>query len=198
MKRYEIINWFIREHEYLTYLEIGLDNPAKCFNMIEAKLKMSVDPAVGMTKKLCHYRMTSDDFFKQNNIWFDLVFVDGLHIREQVVRDVDHSLKWLNPRGTIILHDCMPTVMKTACTTRLPRTPWYGTVWQAWADLRSTRSDLSMRVVTEDCGRGIVQRGAQELYEGPRESFNDYLDHQGELLQMISATAMKNIYRKVD
>ena len=33
--------------------------------------------------------MTSDEFFIQNKNTFDLIFIDGLHIYEQVIKDID-------------------------------------------------------------------------------------------------------------
>ena len=33
-------------------------------------------------------KITSDDFFKQNKNKYDCVFIDGLHIYDQVKRDI--------------------------------------------------------------------------------------------------------------
>ena len=52
--------------------------------------------------------MTSDEFFSQNKETFDLIFIDGLHIHEQVLKDIDNSLNVLNENGVILLHDCLP------------------------------------------------------------------------------------------
>ncbi len=42
--------------------------------------------------------MTSDDFFRQyQGPPFDLIFIDGLHLSEQVLTDVRNSLDWLSP-----------------------------------------------------------------------------------------------------
>ena len=52
--------------------------------------------------------MTSDDFFRDNKEKFDLIFIDGLHETNQVDRDIENSLKFINKGGTILLHDCLP------------------------------------------------------------------------------------------
>ena len=54
--------------------------------------------------------MTSDEFFKQNEKRFDLIFIDGLHEANQVFRDVKNSLNYLNENGVILLHDCNPSI----------------------------------------------------------------------------------------
>ncbi len=42
--------------------------------------------------------MTSDDFFRQyQGPLFDLIFIDGLHLSEQVLTDIRNSLQWLSP-----------------------------------------------------------------------------------------------------
>ncbi len=42
--------------------------------------------------------MTSDDFFRQyQGPPFDLIFIDGLHLSQQVLTDVKNALQWLNP-----------------------------------------------------------------------------------------------------
>jgi len=38
---------------------------------------------------------------------FDLIFVDGLHTASAVAADLELAAKWLTPRGTMVLHDCV-------------------------------------------------------------------------------------------
>ena len=45
---------------------------------------------------------------------YDLVFVDGLHIADQVERDIVNSLAALAPGGMVVLHDCNPKSRKAA------------------------------------------------------------------------------------
>jgi hypothetical protein len=96
-KTYELFNWLITEFGYESYLEIGCKDNST-FNRVNAIKKVGVDPNRGGT-----LRMTSDQYFKDHNDTFDLVFVDGLHEHEQAVRDVENSLLRLNPGGTIVI-----------------------------------------------------------------------------------------------
>ena len=34
------------------------------------------------------YKMSSDIFFKSNKKYFDIIFIDGLHLEEQVDKDI--------------------------------------------------------------------------------------------------------------
>ena len=39
---------------------------------------------------------------------YDVIFIDGLHLEKQVIKDIGHALQHLNKNGTIVLHDCKP------------------------------------------------------------------------------------------
>ena len=43
--------------------------------------------------KIISHKMISDDFFTKNNDEFDLIYVDGSHEPEDVVKDLNNSLK---------------------------------------------------------------------------------------------------------
>jgi len=89
----------------------------------------------------------------------DLALVDGLHEYEQVVRDVDNVLRYLNPGGVILLHDCNPQ-SAVAAGPYAERGPglWNGDVWKAVVHLRSLRDDLDVFVLDADEGLGFVRR----------------------------------------
>eukprot|EP01034_Spumella_vulgaris_P005623 gene5623-7181_t len=82
--------------------------------------------------------MTSDDFFAQNTEFFDVIFVDGLHEANQVFRDVTNALKWLNPGGAIVMHDCNPRsfAIQNGAYGEDKSIPWTGDTWKAAVTLR--------------------------------------------------------------
>ena len=161
MTRTEIINGLITKYKYKSYLEIGVNTPAQPgFNWIgvKAELKHGVDPNVDTT-----YKMTSDDFFEKHiNQKYDIVFVDGLHIFEQVYKDIINSLKNLNENGIIVIHDCNPI---TEITQRRERASdaWHGDVWKAIVKLRIENEDLDICTVDTDEGCAIIKKGKQKL-----------------------------------
>jgi len=189
MKRHELINWFVKRFGYTRYLEIGIDNPSNCLDHIQCPYKVGVDPNKNTT-----HRCTSDQFFSMNTEEFDIVFVDGLHLRDQALRDVENALKFLSDNGTIIMHDCHPYNEYVGGPVHEPGKSWYGTVWQAFAHLRATRADLDMRTINEDCGLGIIRRGSQELYRGGYATWQDYVDNQELLLMLTPASDVEKIY----
>lgn len=65
MQRWDIINNFISERNYKSYLEIGIHNPNDNFNKISIERKIGVDPDANARAT---YVMTSDEFFKHNEM----------------------------------------------------------------------------------------------------------------------------------
>ena len=53
------------------------------------------------------YKMTSNDFFKKNDKYFDLIYVDGDHSSDQVKIDLINSWNVLNNGGFLVLDDYM-------------------------------------------------------------------------------------------
>jgi len=168
MQRYDIINSIIQQNGFKNYLEIGVCDPSICFDKINCENKDSVDPGVEYAVNPVTYPFTSDEFFKMlgdgeldkiYNYKWDVIFIDGLHISDQVLRDVINSLQHLNPNGYILLHDCNPPDIFHAREDYVVegrRRPWNGTVWKALYYLRSN-SDLDICTVNTDWGVGIVR-----------------------------------------
>lgn len=160
MNRIAVINYLIKKFNYETYLEIGVST-GECFENIIIKNKESVDPAIGqyIVAKPTH-KMTSDDFFKQNNKTFDIIFIDGLHHSEQVDRDINNSLLYLNENGTIILHDVNPM---SELAQRVPRQSksWNGDVWKSIVRHRLNNKEfgcISVDLLPNDEGISVIKK----------------------------------------
>ena len=172
MQRFDIINRLISRFDYRSYLEIGVRNPAECFDLIQCENKTSVDPGIEMPSAKVDYRLESDEFFRQldadslplrSDIRWDLVFIDGLHISDQVLRDIDNSIRHLSPGGCIVLHDCNPPSAYCAredYEVDGRRDAWNGTVWKAVYYVRTHKGyqDFVIRTVDTDWGVGIMMR----------------------------------------
>jgi len=142
--RISIINYLIKKNNFKSYLEIGCDKDY-LFSKVLIKKKIGVDPKSGGTK-----RMTSDFFFKKNKETFDIIFIDGLHIYDQVKRDVLNSIKFLKKKGIILLHDCLPRKISEQYIPRV-RNLWTGDVWKVIVDLR-TYKKLDTYTLVADMG----------------------------------------------
>jgi len=193
MTRTEIINSLIQKYNYKSYLEIGVNTPLQPgYNWIGIKIqtKHGVDPNVETT-----FQMTSDEFFEKHIAQkYDIIFVDGLHIFEQVYKDIINSLKYLNDNGTIIVHDCNPMDEITQRRVRASDA-WHGDVWKAILKLRIEEKNLEVFTVNTDEGCGIIRRGSQELLVVDKDiniyDFS-YLERNREnVLNLISITSFK-------
>jgi len=148
--RTDLINALIIRNGYTRYLEIGCRGN-DCFNVITIDYKVGVDPESGGT-----LRMTSDEFFAQNTVTFDIIFIDGLHIYEQVRRDILNAVQILNEGGTIIMHDCLPT--SCLAQYRFPViSAWNGDVWKAFIEAR-TMPHLDSATCLIDHGVGVIKK----------------------------------------
>ena len=143
-----IVNNIIERKKYETYLEIGCDKNI-LFNSVKIKKKIGVDPVSGG-----NIRMSSDNFFKNNQDKFDLIFIDGLHQYAQVKRDVYNSLKFLNDNGVILLHDCMPSSFMRQAPKRSSNI-WNGDVWKNIVEFR-TLDQIDTYTIYADHGIGLI------------------------------------------
>jgi hypothetical protein len=78
--RRDIIKYISNVFKHKHYLEIGCASD-DTFRLMRSvyEYAVGVDPSQGGT-----HRMTSDEFFQQNNLTFDIIFIDGLHTGPQV------------------------------------------------------------------------------------------------------------------
>lgn len=95
---------------YSTYLELGVYRGTTLTKVHKhAALSIGVDIVDYRDDKSTNLFLgTTDNFFTQNSITFDLIFIDADHNYDVVVKDFENSLKILNKNGTIILHDTDP------------------------------------------------------------------------------------------
>ena len=161
--RTHLLNYLIWRYGYRRYLEIGVRHPRDNFRKIRAEHKWGVDP--NPRRRISH-AMSSDEFFEEmsrekERVAFDLIFIDGLHLAEQVEKDIDNALRFLKPRGAIVLHDVNPLSEEAQSLDYDGKKTWNGTVWKAWVRFRVYRPDLSMWVIDMDHGCGVICRGRQ-------------------------------------
>ena len=172
ISRVGLVQKVINKKNFNTYLEIGTFKD-ELFSKINCKAKVGVDPFSGG-----NVRMTSDDFFLQNKQTFDCIFIDGLHHYDQVLRDINNSLKVLNENGIIFIHDCLP---KTRDAQSIPRTEanWNGDVWKALVNKR-TDPNLDSYTCFADQGIGsILKRPNRNILKLSIKNFKEmkYVDY---------------------
>lgn len=196
ISRTDIINYCIKKNKYISYLEIGVRDPNNGnFNSIKIKNKLGVDPKPKI-KQSNIYVGTSDDFFKNNKQKFDIIFIDGLHLEEQVDKDIINSLECITDKGLILLHDCNPPTklhQREQYKVNGKYPSWNGTVWRSIAKLRMTRSDLKINVIDTDWGVGVIKKSKDEELYPYKENFTyDLLEKdRKKLLKLVKAKTFK-------
>ena len=193
--RSHIINELISLKKYNSFLEIGCDKNVNFSNVLISK-KIGVDPNSGGTHK-----MTSDDFFRDNKEKFDLIFIDGLHETNQVDRDIENSLKFINKGGTILLHDCLPKkIWHQIVPCIYPK--WNGDVWKSIVKSR-TRNDIDTYTIIADHGIGAIfkkeNKNVLNLSDEKLKKlkYKDYYQYHSKFMNLISVEQFFDIVKQV-
>ena len=182
--RWDLIQHIINKYNYTSYLEIGCDKD-QSFSRIKINKKIGVDPISGGT-----IRDTSDNFFINNKDKFDIIFIDGLHHYEQVIKDIYNSLDILNDNGRILIHDCLPRTIAHQAIPRY-RGSWNGDVWKSIVELR-TKSNLEVFTCEIDFGVGVIRKKNNtnpldiKINDFKKLKFKDYYYNNKEFMNVIS------------
>ena len=182
--RFEIIQNIIEFKKYKSYLEIGCDRN-QSFSNINIDKRVGIDPVEGGTHK-----MTSDEFFYNNNDKFDIIFIDGLHQYEQVIKDIKNSLNCLTKNGLILLHDCLPRTIWNQVYPRI-NSDWNGDVWKAIVECR-TYENIDTYTCIADRGIGVIvpRKNMNKLILNKKDfkglKFKDYYQNHEQFMNLIS------------
>lgn len=206
--RTEIINYLVSLTDGKNYLEIGVRNPNDNFNHIIVENKYSVDPGVEFEENPVDFKLTSDAFFEKKhkgeileNVLFDVIFIDGLHLAEQVERDIDNSINNLAKGGFVVMHDCNPPSEWHARETYdYKRTPaggcWNGTTWKAFANARK-RTDIFSCCIDTDWGVGVLSKdrklGTINSVENPYWEYKVLEQNRKEILNLMNFDEFKSL-----
>lgn len=207
--RTDVINHVLSGKEgEINYLEIGVRNPDDNFNHIKASNKYSVDPGVEFESNPVDFKMTSDEFFAAiksgevlKDVKFDAIFIDGLHLAEQVDRDIQNSLDNLKKDGFIFMHDCNPPSEWHARETYgYKMSPaggnWNGTTWKAFVKARQ-RTDIYSCCLNTDWGVGVISPsknlGNSNTVENPYFEYQVLDNNRKATLNLLSFDEFKNL-----
>jgi hypothetical protein len=149
--RVAVVNLLMSQRPEGDYLEIGCAGNA-LFDSVAASNKVGVDPQRGGT-----HRLTSDAFFATCDSGpFDVVFIDGLHLYDQVRRDLDGALRVLKSGGWIALHDMLPRDWFEEHVPQIRTRGWTGDGWKVAFELLAS-PDVEFRLVAIDHGVLVVK-----------------------------------------
>lgn len=209
--RSDVINFLLSSlNRPTTYLEIGVRNPAINFDKIKSETKYSVDPGIEFLENPVDFKVTSDAFFDNlrkgegldAKTLFDVIFIDGLHLADQVDRDIYNSLEFIKEDGFIVLHDCNPpTEWHARETHKYEISPamqsWNGTTWKGFMKWR-TNSKVYSCTIDTDWGVGIISKtkeiGESTSVQNPFFEFHIFNTHKKECLNLISFEDFKKLF----
>ena len=176
-----LLRFLALRHRARSYLEIGAADGYTMFR-VPVRRKVGVEPFDRVSRRdraryaraslrnltFRVHRETSDEYFAHAGAErFDLVFVDGKHTREQVLRDVRSALAVLSPRGLVVVHDTNPgdaaeawpaESLAAAAADEPPgwRGRWCGDVWKAIVELRQESPELGVVTLAADYGMTVI------------------------------------------
>jgi len=167
--------WLFRFHQWLrpaSYVEIGLGHGRSLALAGPETKAIGIDPYQGFWEQLNYvcpdrpatlFPVTSDDFFANYDLCevigrdsFDLGFIDGLHLFEQVLKDFINLERYASKDSVVLIHDCLPIAPIVAERDRCTGF-WTGDVWRIIPCLKTFRPDLKvMTIPTKPSGLGVV------------------------------------------
>lgn len=186
MRKIDFINDLIRSNGYRSYLEIGTAKPERNFLKVECGLRVGTDPHATPYHKERNthiHPFTSDHFFeKYPDEKFDIVFIDGLHLARQVIKDVCNASLSLTENGVILLHDTNPPDESYAgpCPKH---NGWCGTVWQGIMFIRQNMPNWLVETDLDGFGMTKITpeyRGIDMKYKAFLKNKQYYLAPNGE------------------
>lgn len=178
MTRTELINRIIKRMGYKSYLEIGVSN-GRNFKAIECKNKTGIDPDPTSKATL---KMISDAFFDDLDRKFDCVFIDGLHIFNQVRRDIINSYNHLNNGGCLVIHDTNPATEEITIVPRETK-EWCGDVYKAIYQITSP----FFFTMQDDHGVTVIRKSGALKINDFDISWSDFNEDRELILNLVTA-----------
>ncbi|MDA8428607.1 MAG: class I SAM-dependent methyltransferase [Geobacteraceae bacterium] len=168
-------HWLQLFHFWLapaTYVEIGLGHGRSLALAGPKTRAIGIDPYQGFWERLNYvsphtpatlFPLASDDFFVQHDLTnvlgqstFDLAFIDGLHLFEQVLKDFINLERYARKDSVVLIHDCLPIAPVVAKRERCTGF-WTGDVWRIIPCLKTFRPDLEIFTIpTKPSGLAVV------------------------------------------
>lgn len=183
ISRSAVVQGFLNLFESPRYLEIGVLKGAS-FHAAKAARKVAVDPrfqfdveaARAKNRNATYHEVRSDTYFGSiitPDEQFDVVFLDGLHVFEQTLRDLLNSILYLAPGGVIVVDDILPdsnfaamgdikSFINLRKAGKVRTGVWMGDVYKVVYFIETFLQQFSYRGVQDNHGQLIFWRGRRE------------------------------------
>ena len=142
--KYQTLESLHDRYNPFLYLEIGVQNGAS-LNIAKCRA-IGIDPHPRIEAKPNQeiFAVTSDEFFNGfSGDAPDLVFIDGLHLFEQALKDFINVEAISHKQTVVVMDDIFPAHPSQALRDRRTR-KWAGDVWKVYEILKEYRPDLAI------------------------------------------------------
>ena len=179
VSRAAVVRQLCRLYDDARYLEVGVWRGAT-FDKVPAARKVAVDPDVRLSPPPAErdepgtefHEVTSDDYFARivgRDEQFDVVFLDGLHVYEQTLRDLMNTLDHLQPDGVVVVDDTHPPTHLCSLPDRdhyfavrdyLGETDkrWMGDIYKLVWFVQTFCPHLTYRTISDNHGQTVFWR----------------------------------------
>ncbi len=161
-----------------SYLEIGVSR-GKTFHKVIASRKVAVDPKFrfdvdakrALFPNSTYRQVTSDAYFGTlpPAERFDVIYLDGLHVAEQTLRDLMAAIAHLAPDGAIVIDDIFPSSFVAALPDAsdfermrahlaVADLSWMGDIYKLVFFIETFMQSWTFRCVEENHGQLIMWR----------------------------------------
>ena len=148
-----IIQQLVTIYKPKSYLELGLYE-GETFNLVKPLVDnavgVDINPSISIDGEI--HTCTTNNYFDTCKEMFDFIFIDAEHKYESVKTDFYNSVKHLNPRGLICLHDTDPENNSLFDFSRC------GDAYRFVSDLEKNPSFNILTLPVAEAGLSIVTR----------------------------------------
>jgi len=216
--KYDLINWFAKEYDFSSYLEICTLSTGNYFDKVDSyffKIKDCINYYVedhdpyyskfgnAVLKDHDFKILPFDDHLKKiidKNQKYDVIFVDSFHTVEHTIRDLEAALSLLSSTGIIIVHDCFPD--SEAVIGPWKEDDWSGQTYEGYIRFLLKNSHFENFVINIDYGCGIIRPHNKSTIKrdfavdvDKLSSWEYYWDHHNQLLNLKSIDKFYDLYR---
>lgn len=179
LRRSNVLKRLTKLYDEPRYLEVGVGRGIT-FERVPAARKVAVDPLFRFDHEAkarelpeaTYHPVTSDEYFNriiEPDDVFDVIYLDGLHVYDQTLRDLLNALEHLQPRGVIVIDDTRPPTYLASLADRelffqLKRATgstekqWMGDVYRTVYFIAAMCPHLSYATIANNHGQTVVWR----------------------------------------
>ncbi len=193
--RHGVLRRLTNLYESARYLEVGV-NRGVTFDQVPAHRKVAVDPVFQFDHEQKqrenagteYHQVTSDEYFASvvgPDEQFDVIYLDGLHVYEQTLRDLMNALHHLQPQGVIVIDDTRPPTHLASLPDReefFALRRWSGSTDKRWMGdvfklvwfVETFCPNLTFRTIVNNHGQTVLWR--QRRSEVPQRTLGEIAD----------------------